>query len=165
MPASTAAWVDADRRHPPGWAGRPLAVILAAAIALAGIGCGLEPGSGQCVETKLEPLTTEVGSDDLPLTLSARLTADRKPVPGAAVGFYVHADPPLGAEPNIYGVGQATTDSDGVADHVTESGLAGLLHFPDRERLVGYQVDFSPVAKVGGVQYCRTRAETTLVVR
>jgi hypothetical protein len=131
------------------------ALALTAVAMVAAAGCSWIRG---CAETRLqvEPLQ---GSDrSAPVTLTARLTADGKPVAGARIHFHALTGAPgekLGEH-----IGDGGTDADGVARLVRRDGLDGLL-LPGK-RVVGYSAQFATIGKVGGRDYCWTDASAPI---
>lgn len=145
-----------DRRGPRA-AG--LLAVLVAATALAG--CGTEPGSGSCTETAIAVEAVRVTDPVAPLTLTATMTAGGKPVEGAELAYFI-AVGKTGEKAVGRRVGESTTGVDGVARYRRQAGADGLA-FSD-ERVDGYSVEFNPINKIGGVQYCRARADGALTV-
>lgn len=139
----------------------------AAALCLVGAvvaaGCGIEPGSGQCQATSLTAPPVGLASAEAPLTLTATLTSEGRPVAGASITFFSLTTPAAGSPGGPAGgsnLGKATTGADGVARLVRRGGTTGLL-LPS-ERLVGYQADFTPLEKIDDVQYCKARVDAPL---
>lgn len=137
--------------------------ILAGA-SLAFSACGLEPGSGLCTETSLFTPPIRVVAPLAPLTFTATLTADQKPITGAELIFFVRrvSQGQTGTRDVTFSVGSSTTGADGVARYIRKGGIDGLMG--GNGRLTGYEVAFRPVAKVGGVQYCRAASRGELTV-
>ena len=126
--------------------------------------CGLEPGSGLCTETSLFTPPIRVVAPLAPLTFTATLTADDKPIAGAELIFFVRqvSQGQSGTSEVARSVGSGKTGPDGVARYTRKGGVDGLIG--PTERLAGYVVEFRPVAKVGGVQYCRGASHGELTV-
>ncbi|MEO3743858.1 hypothetical protein [Plantactinospora sp. B5E13] len=139
--------------------GRLAAVVV---VALSGLpGCGIEPGSPSCTVTTIEVRDVVVTDPLVSLTLAATMTADGRPVRGAELAFFVAVGRP-GEQSTGLRVGEATTGDDGVARYVRRDGVDGL-GFAD-ERADGYSVEFNPIRKLDGVQYCRSRSDARLTV-
>ncbi|MEU4767609.1 hypothetical protein AB0H12_30585 [Actinosynnema sp. NPDC023794] len=139
-----------------------LSGLLAVLVAVSGLtACGTEPGSGSCAETVLSVEDVRVTDPVTPLTLTATMTADGKPVKGAELAFFIGVGP-VGEKAVGRRVGEATTGDGGVAAFVREDGVDGLA-FSD-ERVDGYTVEFNPINKIDGVQYCRSRGDAALTV-
>ena len=141
------------------------AILVLVVVAAIGGACGIEPGSGQCRETTLlaDPVTV---TDPLaPLTLTATLTSEGKPVAGADISFATLTtgtpNLPAGARGGRH-IGKATTGDNGVARYVREEGIDGLL-LPG-EQLTGYQAGFTPLRKIDGVQYCKARDDAPMTI-
>ncbi|MGH9184494.1 MAG: hypothetical protein ACRD0U_01545 [Acidimicrobiales bacterium] len=133
-----------------------LGVVAAALVAGAG-GCGLESGSDSCTDVTLEAEPVTVNDPFEPLALTARMTANGKPLAGAELNFFIEPETPSGEKGVGGGTGRATTDAEGVARFVREGGIDGLVFGEDR--LTEYVVQFSSPSRIGGTQYCQ--AETT----
>jgi hypothetical protein len=137
-------------------------VVVAALVAVSGLaGCGTEPGSGSCTVTTISISDVRVTNPLTPLTLTATMTADGRPVRGAELAFFI-AVGRTGERTVGQLVGEATSSDDGVARYVREDGVDGLA-FSD-ERVDRYSVEYQPINKIGDVQYCRARADARLTV-
>ena len=116
--------------------------------------------SGRCVPTALAPAPATVTGKYAPLTLSAKLTAGAGPVSGAPVNFYVTVHSPTEKPRAGFVVGNATTGGDGTAMFVRPQGTDGLTL--GDEKPASFEVQFNPSTKIGGVQYCQTRADAPI---
>ena len=95
----------------------------------------------------------------------SHVTLTDRAVAGADVIFFVYrltAGQPVSSEVG-FNVGSGTTDAGGAARHIQKGGIEGLVHSTDR--LTGYEAQFRPAAKVGGVQYCGARSRGELTVK
>ncbi|WP_158847655.1 hypothetical protein [Saccharothrix deserti] len=145
-----------DRR---GFRVAGLPAVLLAVTGLAA--CGTEPGSRSCTETAIAVADVTVTDRVAPLTLTATMTAGGKPVQGAELAFFI-AVGPVDGKTTGRRVAEETTDADGVATHERPDGVDGLL-VGDR-KIDRYSVEFNPINKIDGVQYCRARGDAALTV-
>ncbi|SCF16844.1 hypothetical protein GA0074695_3942 [Micromonospora viridifaciens] len=137
-------------------------LMVVALVAVSGsAGCGTEPGSRSCTVTTISIQDVRVTDPLAPLTLTATVTANGRPLPGADLAYFIAVGRP-GERTVGHVVGQATTDDDGVARYVRKHGVDGLA-FSD-ERIDRYSVEYSPLNKIDNVQYCRARADARLTV-
>ncbi|MEU2613122.1 hypothetical protein ABZ570_16300 [Micromonospora sp. NPDC007271] len=124
-------------------------------------GCGSEPGSRSCTVMAISIPDVRVTDPLAPLTLTATVTANGRPLAGAELAYFI-AVGRQGEQTVGRVVGQARTGDDGVARYVRQHGVDGLT-FSD-ERIDRYSVEYSPINKIGNVQYCRARADARLTV-
>ncbi|GAB3428926.1 hypothetical protein [Flindersiella endophytica] len=146
-----------------GLGGPGVGLMLVLAVGLSG--CGVEPGSGACTETRISAADVTLADPVRPLTLTARLTdREGRPVGGAELAFFVRLRKADGTGPATgVRIGETDTSTSGNATFVRDDGVDGL-GFSD-ERAVGYSVEYNPIVKIHDVQYCRSRTSAALTVR
>jgi hypothetical protein len=135
---------------------RLTALALTAVVMVTATGCSW---IRRCAETRLQVEPLHVADRSAPVTFTARLTADGKPVAGARIHFSAR----IGAPGEKLGehIGDGGTDADGVARLVRRDGVDGLL-LPGK-RVVGYSAQFATIGEVGGREdYCWTDASAPI---
>jgi hypothetical protein len=117
-------------------------------------------GTG-CTGTTLQVQAVEVGDTRAPLTVSARLTRDGRPLAGVQVKLAVN----LVGDDNAHtdALFYADTDADGRASVTRREGVAGLS-FPNH-RVTGYAAYFQPLSPLNGVAYCWSSAGAPITCR
>ncbi|MCW3843509.1 DUF4198 domain-containing protein [Micromonospora yasonensis] len=132
------------------------------ALALAGGLVGPLGGcSGGCADTALQVSPVEVDDVTAPLTVSARLTRDGKPVAGATVKLAVMVVGPNNAHSEA--LFHATTDADGRASVTRPGGVARLS--PINHQVTRYSAYFQPMNKIDGVHYCWSSVSAAITCR
>lgn len=111
-----------------------------------------------CVKTELTPQNVVVQDPLQPLKLRATLLADGKPLAGGKVTFGTRGTMTHQSGRTFDSgrhIGEATTNSEGVAEFVRKEGLDGLTL--SNETLTGYSVSFTPLTPINDVHYCFDR--------
>lgn len=127
------------------------------------VGRGVIKNDGICVETELILQDVVVQDPLKPLILTAQLLADGKPLVGGEVNFGTKTIQAFSPDRTFDGgrhIGEATTNSEGVAEFIRPEGLDGLT-LPN-ETLTGYNANFKPLTPINEVQYCHSRSEAGL---
>jgi hypothetical protein len=138
--------------------------LLGATSLVVSAGCGTLTGGKICTDTDLTTPPIHFFGSREPLTFTATLTSDGTPVAGADVIFFVYrlAASQAASSEVGFNIGSGTTDAGGLARYTQKGGIEGLVHSNDR--LTGYEAQYRPVAKVGGIQYCGARSRGELTV-
>lgn len=109
-----------------------------------------------CVHTAIAVRPVHFAGAQAPLTLSAQLTSNGKPVPAFRLSFFLTFTGPtqLVGKSGRTGdlLGYATTDAGGMATYRLPSGVAAVA-LPG-ERAVGYQVTLTTGNPINGKYYC-----------
>ncbi|MFE9651444.1 hypothetical protein [Micromonospora sp. NPDC006431] len=114
-----------------------------------------------CADTQLQVSPVEVDDLSAPLTVSARLTRDGRPVAGVTVNLAVMVVGPNNAhsEAMFY----ATTDADGRASVTRRGGVARLS--PINHQVTTYSAYFQPMNKIDGEHLCWSSVSAPITCR
>ncbi|MEV0153524.1 hypothetical protein AB0H57_07255 [Micromonospora sp. NPDC050686] len=142
--------------------GRRRGIRLLALVLLAGGLVGPLGGcAGGCADTVIQVSPVEVNDVSAPLTVSARLTRDGRPVAGVTVNLAVMVVGPNNAHSEA--MFDATTDADGRASVTRRGGVARLS--PIDHRVTGYSAYFQPTNKIDGKRYCWSSVSARITCR
>lgn len=116
-----------------------------------------------CTEVVLVASPVTVNDPHAPVTFTATMTADGRPVAGAELIYFIEPETPSGEQGVGGGTGKAKTDTNGIARFVRDAGIDGLAFGNDR--LTEYIVQYSSPARIGGIHYCQADTTASIIVQ
>ncbi|WP_143194141.1 DUF4198 domain-containing protein [Micromonospora sp. CB01531] len=141
--------------------GRRRGIGLLALLLAGGLVGPLSGCSDGCADTVLQVSPVEVDDVTAPLTVSARLTRDGRPVAGVTVKLAVAVVGPNNAHSEA--LFHATTDADGRASVTRPGGVARLS--PTNHQVTEYSAYFQPMNKIDGEHLCWSSVSAPITCR